>query len=71
MTTWTTDAIIDIVFIFLYAILLLLNIFNCIKHGIRREGGYILLLLVSARIYPAISRTNGSENCGKYFDCLG
>ena len=52
MTTWNADAIIDIVFIVLYGILFVPNVFNCIKHGIRREGGYILLLLVCTRTFP-------------------
>ena len=47
------DAITDLVFIFLYGILLILNIFNVIKHGVRREGGYILLLMVSACMFTA------------------
>ena len=51
MATWGPDAIIDLVFIVLYGVLLILNIFNVIKHGVRREGGYILLLAVSACIF--------------------
>jgi hypothetical protein len=56
MTTWGPDAIIDLVFIILYSVLLVLNVLNVIKHGVRREGGYILLLVVSACTPPLLKR---------------
>jgi hypothetical protein len=52
MASWTAEAIIDTVFIPLYAILLVTNIFNVIKHGLTREAGYFFLLLVSVCISP-------------------
>jgi hypothetical protein len=48
MTTWIADSIIEVVFIVLYFFLFILNIFNVVKHGVTRQGGYILLLVVSA-----------------------
>jgi len=47
MATWTADAVIQVVFIILYAILLVPNIFNVIKHGAKKEAGYISLVVVS------------------------
>ena len=49
MTHWTADAIIQVVFIIFYAILLVPNAFNVIKHGFTREAAYILLIVVSLR----------------------
>jgi len=51
MAYWYADDIIDVIFIILYSIVLVANIFNCFKHGITREGGYVLLVLVSLCIY--------------------
>jgi len=47
MATWTADAIIQVVFIILYAIVLVLNVFNVIEHGAKKEAGYISLAGVS------------------------
>jgi len=52
MATWTADAIIEVVFIILYAIILVPNIFNVIKHGIKKEDGYSSLVVVSLRTSP-------------------
>ena len=49
MTHWSADAIIQVVFIILYAILLVPNAFNVVKHGFTREAAYILLIVVSIR----------------------
>jgi len=49
MTHWTADAIIQVVFIIFYAILLVPNAFNVVKHGFTREAAYILLIVVSIR----------------------
>ena len=47
MATWNSDAIIDLIFTLLYAILLVLNIFNVFRHGFTKEAGYIFLVIVS------------------------
>jgi hypothetical protein len=54
MASWSAESIIDTVFIPLYAVLLFVNIFNAIKHGMvtYREAGYVFLLLVSICISP-------------------
>jgi hypothetical protein len=49
MATWTANAIIQLVFIILYAVLLIPNVFNVIKHGAKRDAGYISLIIVSLR----------------------
>ena len=46
MVTWTSTSIIDLIFIILYAVLILPNIFLVVKHGMRKDSGYIFLLLV-------------------------
>lgn len=43
--TWSADSVIDTIFVPLYAVLLIANIFNCAKHGRAREAGYILLVV--------------------------
>lgn len=50
MATWTANAIIDLIFIILYAILLVLNVFNVFRHGFSKEAGYISLVIVSCCI---------------------
>jgi hypothetical protein len=52
MASWNSDAIINIVFIPLYFLLIPINIFNCVKHGVRREGAYVCLLVVSLCTRP-------------------
>lgn len=56
MTTWIAESIIDLVFICLYFLLFLLNIFNVIKHGFARDAGYILLLVVSVCTVLTLTR---------------
>lgn len=50
MATWTADPIIEVIFIILYAIFLVLNVFNVIKHGAKKQQGYIPLVAVSLRM---------------------
>lgn len=45
--TWPTTIIIDCVFIPLYLALLVLNVFNMVKHGHRKTVGFFSLFLVS------------------------
>jgi hypothetical protein len=58
MTRWYADDIIDVVFIVLYAFLGVANIFNVVKHGFTREGGYILLVAVCIGILSNYAAAN-------------
>jgi hypothetical protein len=49
MALWYSDDIIDLIFIFPYFFLLVVNIFNCVRHGVTRQAGYLLLIIVCIR----------------------
>jgi hypothetical protein len=46
-TVWTADPIIQLVFTILYAILLVFNVLNILRHGAKKEAGYLSVGLVS------------------------
>lgn len=50
--TWSAETIIYTVFIPLYAVLLVANVYNCYKHGATRVFGYVFLVFVSVCMFP-------------------
>jgi len=61
MAVWKASAIIDVIFIILYGILFILNLFNCYLHRLTDVGNfallraYVLLLFVSACWLPKVA----------------
>jgi len=70
MVHWVATAIIDLVFIVLYAILLVLNVFNVFSHGFKKEAGYIFLVIVSlCTLHPLRPPLNFSEDYRGFVTC--
>jgi hypothetical protein len=61
MAVWPAVAIIDLVFIPIYGILLILNVFNVFKHGFSKSGGYLSLLIVCARMDTTALNDNSND----------
>lgn len=55
---WSTETVIDAIFIPLYAVVLIANLFNCAKHGMKKEGGYLLLVVACGRTACCLSLSN-------------